>query len=124
MYRIQLLSNSRQRKVVHYNRLKPYEGGNYNQEDHSLIWEMQNTQQQNNEEDLHNISDTIQQNIQESEAPMEQGNDQTENSGEGQNNNLSEQMQQPQLRQSTRARRPPERYGSVISFPDSDHFPD
>ena len=56
----------------------------------------------------------------ESEISAEPGNDQT---GKGQNNQ-SEGTQQPQLRQSTRIRWPPERYSSIVSFPDSDPFLD
>ena len=118
VYRIQLLSNSRQRRVVHYNRLKPYEGCNDNQKDYSLVWERPVTQQQNDGEDQQNMAEATGQNTQESDAPVEQ----TGESGGGQNNS-SQQMQLPQLRRSTRIRRPPEHYGSVVSFPDSDPFP-
>ena len=49
---------------------------------------------------------------------------QTESSRDGQNNNLLEAIQQPELHQSTRIRWQPERYGFVVSFPDSDPFLD
>ena len=95
VYRIQHLSNPRQCKVVHYNRLKPHEDSNDNQEDLVVVLEKLNRQQRNIEESEISTEDR-----------SEPGNDQIESSEERQNNQ-SEGMQQSQLRRSTRVLRSP-----------------
>ena len=111
VYRIKLLSNPQLRKVVHYNRLKPYEGSK--EEDDSIIWAKLNKQPETE------TSDSEQPSIHESRTSTED-----EQSGSPSDDDETEEDEPPPLRRSTRNRRPPQRYGSVVSFPDSDPFPD
>jgi hypothetical protein len=119
VYRIKLVSNSQQRKVVHYNRLKPYEGSN--EGDDSIIWAELNGQPETDTQG--ETSDPALPNLHEPQIHRE--NEQNELSVRGQHSDDDvTEGEQSRLRRSTRNRRPPQRFGSVISFPDSDPFPD
>ena len=99
VYRIKLLSNPQLRKVVHYNRLKPYEGSK--EEDDSIIWAKLNKQPET--EIQCETSDSEQPSIHESRTRTED-----EQSGSPNDDDETEEDEPPPLRRSTRNRRPPQ----------------
>ena len=113
VYRIQHVQNPRKRVVVHANRLKRYHcqrEDEHSQEDWLILPSI--------EEQVDESVSPLQ-TADESVSPLQTAEDMSTEQAMGE----SEETQNPSspaLRRSTRLRRPPERYGTVVSFRDSD----
>ena len=104
VYRIQHVQNPRKRVVVHANRLKRYhcQREDEHSQEHWIILPSMEEQ----------LDETI--------SPLQTAQEDTSPEQTMSGSEETQSPSPPALRRSTRLRRPPERYGTVVSFRDSD----
>ena len=114
VYRIQHRQNPRKRLVVHSNRLKRYRSQREDESVQEENWVILPSQEETRPQETVSPLPTAREEIS-SEHEVENESEPTHSSAPPQPS-----PNQPALRRSTRSRRPPDRYGTVVSFRDSD----